>query len=235
MPFHHLLPRTISLTPASSRALAPVSRDSRTGAPKASDHGRTPSASKSPAHKLKSATLPASWEPITIEDSAEDGSERGAEVAPTTEDASIGRVEIVPATKASSKGGAEVIPTTEDTSRGIAEVVPIAPRPKKVVASCGVAIREAAGKRAPPTEVPPAVKPPKGLASLNCLWLLSLLLRKGCSLWSRCPLLLTTSFSMLQRSLRGLRRPPLLSCCGRRCLVGFLMFHIRASLLSPAI
>lgn len=154
--------RVVPPTPASSRALVPVSKDSHSRAPKASSRSQTHSSSRSPTvPKSKPASLSTSQELIVIEESVEDVLQGRTEVAPATEGAPKESTEVLPVDKGTSKGGAEVVLATKGATKEGAKVIPTAPRPKKTATSGGITLREATGKRAPPSEIPPTAPTPK--------------------------------------------------------------------------
>lgn len=77
--------RIVPPVPASSRALVPISKDSRSGTSKASSCSWPRSSSKSPtALKSKLALVPTSKELIVIEESAKDVLQGKDEIASTT-------------------------------------------------------------------------------------------------------------------------------------------------------
>lgn len=78
--FHAVSPTVASRTVAlvSSRALVPVVKGFRSAASRAFTQGKAPGSFKSSATlRSKSTSTPASWEPITINESIESGSNRG--------------------------------------------------------------------------------------------------------------------------------------------------------------
>lgn len=86
-----------------------------------------------------------------------------AEVVPASEVVSQGGTEVLPAEKGISGDGAEVFPGGKGTSkyRAKTKAISAAPRSRKTVASGGIILKEATGKRTPLVEVPLVALAPK--------------------------------------------------------------------------